>query len=90
MISKQEPSQEAMDNFKEKFEVVLNLLGDKKFLTGNSVTIPDISLAGLVYFLESLRETLVTAPLVEYLERVKQACPTFKQVLDTVPPRPKH
>lgn len=61
------------------------MIGNKKFLIGDNVTLADISLASEFPNLRLVREGLITPKILEYQRRVEAACPHLQklnQVID--------
>lgn len=82
-FKKQEPTQEATEVYDKALAGAVSLLGDKKFLTGDTVTLADVGLAtSLGIAVDAVEyEGLDKYPkLVEYYKRVKSALPEYEEV----------
>lgn len=79
----QEPSAELREAYDKALTTAVTLLGDKKFLCGDSVTLPDIGLAcSLGVAIEGADyDGMEKFPqLQEYYKRVKAALPEYEQI----------
>ena len=73
------PPQKALDELKEKLEILVTLLGEKKFFTGEQVTLADISLGTSVPFVKQLFPNLWPAKLEAWYERLVKVVPQVQQ-----------
>lgn len=87
-LESKEPSAEQMEQAKEKITVLETLIGDKQFITGDTLTLADISVAAGFPLVKHLEPSLFSPKLEKYLQRVFQACPELKQLEDSAIPPP--
>ena len=72
---------EDLEVLREKILVVERLIGtDKKFVTGNSLTLADIALGAIIPSFDLAQAGLTPASVTAYLQRVYQACPQLKEI----------
>ena len=77
-----EPSEEAVNELKEKTQILETILGDQQFFAGDKVTLADISLGCSVPFLKEIQPELFTAKLEAWFVRLCKAVPAFVEYND--------
>lgn len=80
MFYKQDPPQEAVDFYKEKLALFETLLGENKFVTGDNLTLADISFAATLPTIKIFDGSLLTPKTLEYIKRVEDATPELKKL----------
>lgn len=84
VLQSEDPPEEAIDVYTEKLEILELILGEKKFLTGDELTLADISIAAEFPNLKNVRNDLLTPKITDYQTRVHEACPELKELNDII------
>lgn len=77
---KQRPPEENVKTLKEKISVVETMLGEKKLITGDTLTLADIAIGAILPSLELIEVEITPPTLLEYLDRIYEQCPQLMEI----------
>jgi len=79
-----DPPQQAIEDLKEKVQILESILGDSRFFGGEDVSIADISLGASMPILKLLYPSLVSITLQAWYDRTLRDVPELEEYNDKV------